>query len=197
MRAVEDYEYFHANGNYGTVTLVDCLDSFTHNLVQAFLLLGASVEVYRTGFAGDINVGDYLVLSPGPGHPSDQISVLDLLETAYGKIPIMGVCLGMQILALKFGGNVVRAPAVVHGKTSLITHTGTGIFHGCSNPTPVARYHSLMVESVPSEFEIQSIHDGIPMAFRSEYACAVQFHPESFLTKDGMTMLRNFLEGRR
>jgi len=186
--------------SYAEVTLLDCNDSFTHNLVQAFLKLGAPVRVFRSHQVSVDDVrdqlGSYLVLSPGPGSPDQAGIAKSLYFTLRDTVPILGVCLGMQTMNEVLGGKTIAAPLPVHGKVSVIEHDGTGIFTGVTNPTPVARYHSLQIDAV-KQIEIQSSHDGVIMAFRvPPQTVAVQFHPESFLTTEGLVMLRNFLEGR-
>jgi anthranilate synthase/aminodeoxychorismate synthase-like glutamine amidotransferase len=186
--------------SYPEVTLIDCNDSFTHNLLQAFLKIGAPVRVFRA-HETDIDtvisqLGSYLVFSPGPGVPDEAGIAKSLYEKVKGKIPVLGVCLGMQGVNEVLGGITVAAPIPVHGKISMIEHDGKGIFTGIVSPTPVARYHSLMI--TPSELlEIQSEFEDVIMAYRipSLQTVAVQFHTESFLTRDGQTMLNNFLEG--
>lgn len=185
------------------VTLIDAYDSFTHNLVMAFCTLGASVTVMRSKEISfddvDRHMGKYLVFSPGPGTPSDAGLYKELIQKYYRKIPILGVCLGMQAINEVFGGYTAPAPEPMHGKTSLITHDETGLFRNIPSPTHVARYHSLACFNISSQFKLQSQTDPpnpVPMAFHeSPYIAAVQFHPESFLTEYGYQMLQNFLEG--
>lgn len=186
---------------YGRVCLIDCNDSFTYNLLQAFLKLGAPVTVYRSHKVTidqiDINDFSYLVLSPGPGIPDEGGIVKDVYTRYQHKIPVLGVCLGMQAINEVYGGYTVASPIPVHGKTSSIMHDGRGIFEGIPNPTKVARYHSLMTEVLTDKLQVQSRADGVIMAFRiPDQTAAVQFHPESFLTVDGLAMLHNFLELR-
>jgi anthranilate synthase/aminodeoxychorismate synthase-like glutamine amidotransferase len=139
----------------------------------------------------------YLVLSPGPGMPGEA-GIAKMVYSKYkNTIPILGVCLGMQAINEVHGGRTVAAPVSVHGKATLIEHDGCGIFSGTSNPTQVARYHSLMIEIVSKDLVVQSRAGGVTMAYRiPDQTVAVQFHPESFLTTDGMLMLQNFLELR-
>ncbi|MCP5054202.1 MAG: aminodeoxychorismate/anthranilate synthase component II [bacterium] len=181
--------------------MIDAYDSFTHNLVQSFLKIGAPVRVFRckdvTMDEVEQSIGAYLVLSPGPGVPSTAGILKDVILPFYGKIPILGVCLGMQAINEVFGGVTHRASKPVHGKTSLIEHDGTGVFTGIPSPITVARYHSLEIDNIPADFNIQSIHEDTVMAFHIERKlAAVQFHPESFLTGQGSAMLTNFLEGK-
>lgn len=187
--------------NYGEVSILDANDSFTHNLVQAFLILGAPVKVFRVREVSVSDVmeqlGDYLVLSPGPGIPDDAGIMKEVAQLIIGKIPILGVCLGMQAINELFGGKTVLADYPYHGKISEIVHNGKGIFKGIPSPTKVARYHSLMIRNLSEQFEVQCVIDDIVMAFNSKnkLISAVQFHPESFLTTHGPTMLKNYLEG--
>jgi anthranilate synthase component 2 len=186
---------------FGKVTLIDAYDSFTHNLVNLFLKLGANVSVLRskeiTIDIVDQELGEYLVFSPGPGTPSDAGLYKPLILKYFGKIPILGVCLGMQAINEVFGGITKRAPYVMHGKVSKIIHDSTGVFSNVQNPTTVARYHSLACYDISPKFSIQASVDNIPMAIHiSEKIAAVQFHPESFLTEDGPRMIKNFLELR-
>lgn len=184
------------------VLLVDNYDSFTFNLAQAFGALGAAVEVLR---ADDARLGpaidarpDRLVISPGPGRPEAAGRSPELVRLAPERgIPTLGVCLGLQCAAIAFGARVVRAPEARHGKTSLIRHDGEGIFAGVPLPTEATRYHSLMVDeaSLPKELIVSArADDGVVMGLRHSRLPleAVQFHPESVLTADGMRMLENF-----
>jgi anthranilate synthase component 2 len=192
-----------SNLRYGRVTLIDAYDSFTHNLAMAFCTLGAPVTVMRskeiTFDDVDTHLGNYLVFSPGPGTPSDAGLYKELILKYYKKVPILGVCLGMQAINEVFGGKTAPAPEPMHGKTSLVPHDGTGVFQNIPSPTIVARYHSLACFEISQQFILQSQTEPpnpIPMAFHEPpYIAAVQFHPESFLTKYGIQMLRNFLEG--
>jgi para-aminobenzoate synthetase component 2 len=184
------------------IVLVDNYDSFTFNLAQAFSSLGAQVEVIR---ADDPRLDtalasrpDRLVISPGPGRPEAAGRSPALVREAPALgIPTLGVCLGLQCAAIAFGARVVRAPAPRHGKTSLVRHDGKGIFAGVPLPTEATRYHSLMVDeaTLPAELVVTArADDGVVMGLRhiSLPLEAVQFHPESVLTADGMRMLENF-----
>ena len=186
-----------------SVLLVDNYDSFTYNLAQALGALGADVDVVR---ADDERLSaaldarpDRLVISPGPGRPEAAGRSPSLVRVAPERgIPTLGVCLGLQCAAIAFGARVVRAPEPRHGKTSLVRHDGKGIFAGVPDPTEATRYHSLMVEesSLPPDLAVTAkSDDGVVMALRHARLPleAVQFHPESVLTKDGMRMLENFL----
>jgi anthranilate synthase/aminodeoxychorismate synthase-like glutamine amidotransferase len=186
----------------GQVLLVDNYDSFTYNLYQYFGELGAKARVIRNdAMTADEALGlgpAAIVISPGPGTPDQAGITLDLIKKAAGKVPVLGVCLGHQALGQAFGGNVVRAPRVMHGKTSQIHHDGKTVFAGLENPFTATRYHSLVVarESVPATLEVSaSTEDGIVMGLRHrEHRLeGVQFHPESILTTEGKKLLANFL----
>jgi len=186
-----------------SVLLVDNYDSFTYNLYQYLGELGAEVRVVRndelTAEAAVALAPDRIVISPGPGTPDQAGITLDLIRRAAGRIPVLGVCLGHQALGQAFGGDVRRAPKLMHGKTSEIHHDGRGVFAGLPVPFTATRYHSLVVEraSVPESLEITAwTDDGIVMGLRhKEHRLeGVQFHPESILTTVGKDLLRNFLE---
>lgn len=186
--------------------LIDNYDSFTYNLYQYFCQLGISVAVHRNDALtlADIDAlsPTHLVISPGPGTPDDAGISLAAIRYFAGKLPILGVCLGHQALAQVFGGNIVRARQVMHGKTSPIIHGHQGVFSGLNNPLTVTRYHSLIVESatLPDCFEItawterEGKQDEI-MGIRHRALAleGVQFHPESILTEQGHQLLANFL----
>jgi anthranilate synthase/aminodeoxychorismate synthase-like glutamine amidotransferase len=186
-----------------TVLLVDNYDSFTYNLAQALGALGASVDVVRADderlVAALDAKPDRVVISPGPGRPEAAGRSPSLVREAPERgIPTLGVCLGLQCAAIAFGARVVRAPEPRHGKTSFVRHDGKGIFSGIPDPTEATRYHSLMVDeaSLPPDLAVTArSDDGVVMALRHARLPleAVQFHPESVLTKDGMRMLENFL----
>ncbi len=183
------------------ILVVDNYDSFTFNLVQFLARLDGDVRVLRNDAAtADVLLAmrpDRIVISPGPGRPEDAGVSCELIERNE-KIPLLGVCLGHQALGLVFGGKVVRAPVLMHGKTSEIAHAGTGIFSGLPNPFTATRYHSLVVErtSVPPDLAITAEADGLVMGLvhRSRPLAGVQFHPESILTLHGEKLLRNFVE---
>lgn len=186
------------------IFLLDNYDSFTYNLYQALTGLGAEVEVVRNDQVTTDEVLDRLgeidgiVVSPGPCTPNDAGIAVDLIARAAGRVPILGVCLGHQSIGAAFGAAVVHAPCLMHGKTSMITHSGTGIYAGLPNPFVATRYHSLIVEeaSVPPDFEITArSDDGVVMGIRHrEFPLeGVQFHPESILTTAGPSLLANFL----
>ena len=182
--------------------LIDNYDSFTYNLVQAFLVLGADVRVHRND---QITVDEalelaptHLCVSPGPGVPSDAGVSKDMIRAFAGRVPVLGVCLGHQALIEVYGGSIVRADRLMHGKTSRVIHDGRGIFAGLPNPFDAGRYHSLIAkrESVPEEFEVTAwTAEGEVMGVRHRALAinGVQFHPESILTPDGPGLLATFL----
>jgi len=183
--------------------LIDNYDSFTFNLYQYLSELGAEVEVVRNDALG---VGEVerlgpagIVLSPGPGEPDDAGICVELVRACAGRIPILGVCLGHQAIGRAFGGRIVRAAELRHGKTSLIYHDGRGIFAGVESPFEAVRYHSLAVErdSLPASLRVTAqTSDGTIMGLRHRELAleGVQFHPESILTAPGKQLLRNFLD---
>ena len=183
--------------------LIDNYDSFTYNLVQAFLILGAEVEVIRNdeitveqALARDLT---HLCISPGPGTPRDAGVSMAMIRAFAGRLPIFGVCLGHQSIVEAFGGDVVRAPRLMHGKTSLVNHDGRTLFAGLPNPCEVGRYHSLIAapEKVPPELEVcATTAEGEIMAVRHRKFVieGVQFHPESVLTPQGPQLMGNFLK---
>jgi len=186
----------------GLVLLVDNYDSFTYNLYQYLGELGARTKVVRN----DVMTADEalalepgaIVISPGPGNPDQAGITLELIRKAAGRVPLLGVCLGHQALGQAFGGRVVRAPKLMHGKTSEVHHDGRTIFGGLPNPFTATRYHSLIVarESVPEALEVSAwTDDGLVMGLRHRSLPleGVQFHPESILTAAGKDLLRNFL----
>ncbi len=183
--------------------MVDNYDSFTFNLVQYFGELGAEVEVHRND---EITIAeieakrpDWLVISPGPCSPAEAGISVEAIRHFAGKLPILGVCLGHQAIGEAFGGKVIRAKQVMHGKTSLIAHTGEGVFKDLPSPFTVIRYHSLAIEraSLPDCLEVTAwTDDGEIMGVRhKEYDIeGVQFHPESILSEHGHALLKNFLD---
>ena len=183
-----------------SLLVIDNYDSFTYNLVQMFRHYPLDISVFR---ADKITVEeverrspDYIVVSPGPKDPSAAGVSIALILHFYKKVPIFGVCLGMQCINEAFGGRTVRAPFPMHGKTSLVEHTGKSVFRSVNQPTTVARYHSLAVEQIHTDLEITAkTSDGVVMGLSHKMhpLHAVQFHPESFLTEEGFTMLENFL----
>jgi anthranilate synthase/aminodeoxychorismate synthase-like glutamine amidotransferase len=182
--------------------LVDNYDSFTYNLVQAFMVLGADVHVYRNDA---ITIDEaraleptHLVISPGPGTPFDAGISMKMIEAFAGRLPILGVCLGHQSMVAVFGGKVVRAGRLMHGKTSPVAHDGRTIFAGLSQPFEAGRYHSLIAEteSLPRELEVTArTPEGEIMGVRHRTLAVegVQFHPESILTPEGPRLLANYL----
>lgn len=185
-----------------SVLVLDHRDSFTWNLVHLLAECGARASVLQAENTtlADLEAArpDLLVLSPGPGHPRDARLAQEAARAFAGKTSILGVCLGMQAIALAFGGAVEEAPAPVHGKVSSLRHDGSGLFQGVPSPLKVARYHSLAVTSLPGGFEVQAWDvDGVVMALRhSRWPLAgVQFHPESFLTEAGRSMMAHALSG--
>lgn len=185
------------------ILVIDNYDSFTYNLVQYLGELGEKIEVRRNDeidLAGiEALAPDHILISPGPCTPNEAGVSLSLIEHFKGKVPILGVCLGHQSIGQAFGGDVIRAERLMHGKTSPIHHDGNGLFEGLPNPFTATRYHSLIVkrETLPDCLEITAwTEEGEIMGLRhKEYAIeGVQFHPESIITENGLTMLRNFLK---
>lgn len=192
------------------ILVIDNYDSFTYNLVQYLGELGqefpvaADIQVYRNDKIDLEKIRliqpDGIVISPGPGRPDDAGISLAIIQELGPTVPILGVCLGHQSIGQVFGGNVISAPTLMHGKTSEIHHSGQGIFQGVSNPFAATRYHSLVVEkeTLPDCLEITGwIDDGMIMGLRHRqypHIQGVQFHPESILTSEGKQLLRNFLQ---
>jgi anthranilate synthase/aminodeoxychorismate synthase-like glutamine amidotransferase len=185
--------------------LIDNYDSFTYNLVQAFLVLGAEVSVYRndalTPQAAQALAPSHLCISPGPGTPYDAGVSMDMIRAFAGRIPVLGVCLGHQSIVEVFGGKVVRADRLMHGKTSLVRHDERTLFAGLPQPCEVGRYHSLIASpaSLPAQLEVSALtEEGEIMAVRHRELLVegVQFHPESILTPDGPKLMGNFLNYR-
>jgi len=184
--------------------VLDNYDSFTYNLVQYLGELGEQIEVRRNNEVTIYDIASELrpnriVISPGPGRPDDAGMSLELIERFAGRIPILGVCLGHQAIGQVFGGRVVRAPSVLHGKSSEVQHDGKTIFAGLDQSFSAGRYHSLVVEreSLPSCLEVSaSTADGIIMGLRHREMRVegVQFHPESIMTTEGKKLLANFLK---
>jgi anthranilate synthase/aminodeoxychorismate synthase-like glutamine amidotransferase len=182
------------------ILMIDNFDSFTYNLVQACEMLGAEVVVRRNNCTlkelKDLQP-EHLLVSPGPCTPNEAGVSLDAISYFAGRIPVLGVCLGHQALGQAFGARVVRAKSVMHGKTSLIHHTGDKLFAGVPPLFQATRYHSLIVEqeSLPDSFEVIADCEEVVMGLnhRETGARGVQFHPESILTHDGNTILNNFI----
>ncbi|MEC4673151.1 MAG: aminodeoxychorismate/anthranilate synthase component II [Nitrospirota bacterium] len=182
--------------------MIDNYDSFTYNLVQYFGELGADIHVYRNDKITVENIEqlnpERIVISPGPCTPNEAGVSVKVIRHFAGKLPLLGVCLGHQSLAFAFGGEIIRAGRLMHGKTSMVNHDGQTIFDGLPNPFEATRYHSLIVnrDTLPADFEVSALTDeGEIMGLRHlpTGAEGVQFHPESILTKAGMDLLRNFL----
>jgi anthranilate synthase/aminodeoxychorismate synthase-like glutamine amidotransferase len=188
--------------NKARILLIDNYDSFTYNLVQAFAAAGADVLVYRNDA---IDVDDaialeptHLVISPGPGRPEDAGNSLDMIAAFGERIPTLGVCLGHQCLVSHFGGNIVRAERLMHGKTSLVRHDDESLFAGMSQPFEAGRYHSLCADpnTLPAELRLTAETErGEIMGVRHKTLPlnGVQFHPESVLTPEGDKLLANFM----
>jgi anthranilate synthase/aminodeoxychorismate synthase-like glutamine amidotransferase len=185
------------------ILLIDNYDSFTYNLVQAFLVLGADVDVHRNdaiSVEAALRQGhSHLVISPGPGTPRDAGVSMAMIEAFAGRIPIFGVCLGHQSLVEVFGGRVVRAARLMHGKVSPVRHDGKGVFSGMAQDFQAGRYHSLIAEpeSVPAILEVSARTaqgEIMGVRHRSLPIEGVQFHPESVLTPEGPVIMGNFLK---
>jgi anthranilate synthase/aminodeoxychorismate synthase-like glutamine amidotransferase len=188
------------------IFVLDNYDSFTYNLVQYLGELGAEVTVARNDQVTPAQVEalhpERIVISPGPCTPADAGISVELIRRMAGKAPILGVCLGHQAIGAAFGGKIIRAPRLMHGKTSAITHDSRGVFRGLESPVVATRYHSLIVEerSCPPELEISASTDDngsrviMGLRHRQHKIEGVQFHPESVLTQSGKQIIRNFLE---
>jgi len=186
--------------------MIDNYDSFTYNLVQYLGELGEEVSVYRNDTVTLDDIASmkpaHVVISPGPCTPSEAGISVPLIQRFAGAMPILGVCLGHQSIGQAFGGRIVHAKQVMHGKTSAIAHCGAGVFHGLPQPFQATRYHSLVIEraSLPDCLEVTAwTDDGEIMGVRHKTLPVegVQFHPESILTEHGHRLLKNFLEGGR
>lgn len=187
------------------ILLVDNYDSFTYNLYQQVWTLApnAGLTVLRNDALRLEEVGslkpDGIILSPGPGGPTDTGICIPLIEEFGGKIPMLGVCLGHQAIAFAYGAGIVKASLPLHGKTSLITHTGTGLFAGVPSESRVARYHSLCIatDTLPSHFEVSAMSDDnviMAISHKELPMWGIQFHPESFMTEHGSIIMQNFLK---
>jgi para-aminobenzoate synthetase component 2 len=185
------------------ILMIDNYDSFTFNLVQFLGILGENIKVRRNDKISLEEIGKMspskIVISPGPGRPSDAGISKDLIKRFYREIPILGVCLGHQCIGEVFGAEVINSGVVVHGKTSMIYHDGKSIFKGVKSPFEAARYHSLILKKdtiPPSLIVTAHTRDGIIMGVRhKDYRLeGIQFHPESFLTPMGMKILKNFID---
>ncbi len=185
------------------ILVIDNYDSFVYNLVQYLAQLGAEVDVWRNddprfADADWAEAYDGVLISPGPGTPEAAGVCIDVVKSHGGRVPIFGVCLGLQSIAVAYGGVVNRAPELLHGKTSAVFHDGTGVFAGLPSPITTTRYHSLALDpaTVPADLEVTAqTESGVIMAVRhrSLPVESVQFHPESVLTEGGYQMLANWL----
>jgi anthranilate synthase/aminodeoxychorismate synthase-like glutamine amidotransferase len=184
------------------ILVIDNFDSFTYNLVQYLGELGAKLSVYRNDAISLSQIKklkpERVIISPGPCTPKEAGISVDLIKTFGGSLPILGVCLGHQSIGAAYGGRVVRAPYLMHGKTSEILHNGKGLYRGLENPFTATRYHSLIIEkkSMPKCLAVTArTQDGIIMGVqhRKFKVAGVQFHPESIMTRPGKKLLKNFL----
>lgn len=186
------------------IYFLDNFDSFSYNLVDEFAQLGAELVIYRNNLCAEFifaqmqqeTVPVILVLSPGPGAPSEAGCLMALIELCKGKFPILGICLGQQALTQSYGGVIGHAGETVHGKSSVISLAAHPVFNGFGDSMPVARYHSLMATYVPDCLSIIAHYQDIPMAIyhAQDKVIGYQFHPESILTPDGSVLLRQSLE---
>lgn len=182
------------------ILLIDNYDSFTYNLYQQVSSFGCEVRVVKND---EVSIADIrkmapskIIISPGPGRPKDGGISMTVIREFYRDVPILGVCLGLEAIGEVFGVRVVPARIVMHGKTSEIYHNGVGLFKGVSRPFKAARYHSLILEKVPEDFELSAwTKDGEIMGIQHKVLplCGVQFHPESFMTEEGERVMRNFI----
>jgi len=184
------------------ILLLDNYDSFTYNLAQYLGELGCEVEVHRNDRISVEQIArrkpERIVISPGPCTPQEAGISVEMIQKLAGKLPILGVCLGHQAIGAAFGGKIIRAPKLFHGKTSQIRHDGSGVFRGLPNPFTATRYHSLIVErkSLPADLQVTAeTDDDIIMGMQHKHypLMGVQFHPESVLTDSGKQLLKNFL----
>ena len=186
------------------IVVIDNYDSFTYNLVQAFGELGADIQVFRNDAVTVDQIEalqpSHIVVSPGPGDPTDGGVSLDVIQQLGPKIPLLGVCLGHQCIGHAFGGQVIRAPRLMHGKTSMIYHKESPLFNGVPSPFEATRYHSLIVEEpLPASLTVTAFTDAgevMALRHRERPILGVQFHPESILTTYGPRIVQNFLENR-
>ncbi|MEJ6498363.1 UNVERIFIED_CONTAM: trpG [Trichonephila clavipes] len=186
------------------IYFLDNFDSFSYNLVDELSMLGCQLVVYRNNISAQ-NIFDkmcqetvpvLLVLSPGPGAPSDAGCLMELIELCKGRFPMLGICLGQQALTQSYGGVIGHAGETVHGKSSIISLTEHPVFAGMGDKMPVARYHSLMATKVPDDVEVIACYENIPMAIyhQQDNALGYQFHPESILTPNGALLLQQSFE---
>ncbi|EFV40886.1 anthranilate synthase, amidotransferase component [Hafnia paralvei ATCC 29927] len=185
------------------ILLLDNIDSFTYNLVDQLRSSGHRVVIYRNQIPAEVIINKLtemenpvLMLSPGPGTPSEAGCMPELLNKLRGKLPIIGICLGHQAIVEAYGGHVGQAGEILHGKASLVEHDGEGMFSGLPSPLPVARYHSLVGSQIPAGLTVNASFNGMVMAVRhdDERVCGFQFHPESILTTQGARLLEQTLE---
>ncbi len=185
------------------ILLLDNIDSFTYNLVDQLRSSGHRVVIYRNQIPAEVIINKLtemenpvLMLSPGPGTPSEAGCMPELLNKLRGKLPIIGICLGHQAIVEAYGGRVGQAGEILHGKASLVEHDGEGMFSGLPSPLPVARYHSLVGSQIPAGLTVNASFNGMVMAVRhdDERVCGFQFHPESILTTQGARLLEQTLE---
>ncbi|GAC14692.1 aminodeoxychorismate/anthranilate synthase component II [Aliiglaciecola lipolytica] len=184
-----------------SVFLLDNFDSFTYNLVDELRGMGMELTIYRNSVSAQMiysrmqekstDADVLLMLSPGPGEPSQAGCLLELIDLAKGEFPVLGICLGHQAIVKSYGGKVIRAESVMHGKASYIQHDNSALFSGLSNPLPVARYHSLVVSDIPASLNVIANFEGIPMCVYhpAHKMLGFQFHPESILTSHGSQLL--------
>lgn len=184
------------------ILLLDNIDSFTYNLVDQLRAFGHNVVIYRNSVPAETLIerlqameNPVLMLSPGPGAPSEAGCMPELLTRLRGRLPIIGICLGHQAIVETYGGHVGQAGEILHGKASAIAHDDIGMFAGLTNPLPVARYHSLVGSNVPEELTVNATFNGMVMAVRHDRdrVCGFQFHPESILTTQGARLLEQTL----
>ena len=184
------------------ILLLDNIDSFTYNLVDQLRAFGHNVVIYRNSVPTETLLerlqdmaNPVLMLSPGPGAPSEAGCMPELLTLLRGRLPIIGICLGHQAIVEAYGGHVGQAGEILHGKASAIEHDNQGMFAGLSNPLPVARYHSLVGSNVPDALTVNATFNGMVMAVRhdADRVCGFQFHPESILTTQGARLLEQTL----
>jgi anthranilate synthase component II len=189
-----------------SVFLLDNFDSFTYNLVDELRSMGLELKIYRNSvsakelFAMMLEQSKHsevvLMLSPGPGTPSEAGCMAELINLVKGKFAVLGICLGHQAIVESYGGEIIRADKVMHGKSSLLQHCGDRMFVNLPHPLPVARYHSLMASNMPAELEVLAQFEGIPMAVchAQDKMLGYQFHPESILTSFGSQLLRQSID---
>ncbi|NIE70215.1 anthranilate synthase component II [Pantoea sp. Acro-807] len=184
------------------ILLLDNIDSFTYNLVDQLRSFGHNVVIYRNSVPAETLIArlqqmenPVLMLSPGPGAPTDAGCMPALLQALRGQLPIIGICLGHQAIVEAYGGHVGQAGEILHGKASAVEHDGSAMFSGLSNPLPVARYHSLVGSNTPAELTVNASYNGMVMAVRhdADRVCGFQFHPESILTTQGARLLEQTL----